>query len=165
MIIQPRPGIYYFRGGRMFSKPMLKKSKRVITQIFIHCSATMPNRNFTAKDIDRWHKDRGWSGIGYNGVITRDGSFEKGRDVDLVPAHAYGYNKNSIGICLIGGLGYDNHPEPIYTNKQWATLKRVIKSLQKQYPNAEVLGHNETANKACPSFDVKHWLNTGEVRL
>lgn len=143
--------------------PLLPKSKRVIDKIIIHCSATPPYRDVSAADIDRWHRGRGWSGIGYNGVIRRDGRFEVGRDVDRVPAHAFGHNQTSIGICLIGGLADDNLPAAEYTKAQWAMLNRVISQLELQYPDAEIIGHRDVGNKACPCFDVTRWLQTGEV--
>jgi N-acetylmuramoyl-L-alanine amidase len=143
----------------------LTKSRRFIDKIIIHCTATPPYRDVSAADIDRWHKGRGWSGIGYNGVIRRDGLFEPGRDVDRAGAHAFGHNKTSIGIVLVGGLADDNLPSPEYTKAQWVCLNRVIAHLQLQYPDAEVIGHRDVGNKACPSFDVARWMQTGEVVL
>ena len=40
---------------------------RKIDQIIIHCSATPEGRNVTVADIDRWHRARGFLGIGYTG--------------------------------------------------------------------------------------------------
>jgi len=145
--------------------PLLKKSRRRIDKIIIHCSATPPYRDVSAADIDEWHKGRGWKGIGYHGVIKRDGMFERGRHVDRIGAHAAGHNRYSIGLCMIGGLADDNLPSPEYTKAQWSTLNRVISRLEAQYPDAMVIGHRELANKACPSFDVAAWMQTGEVRL
>ena len=51
-----------------------KRSSRVITEIIIHCSATPEGKDFTVDDIRRWHKEQGWSDIGYHYVIYRDGS-------------------------------------------------------------------------------------------
>jgi N-acetylmuramoyl-L-alanine amidase len=80
----------------------LKKSKRTIKYLVVHCAATPEGRNDKAKDIDRWHRQRGWAGIGYNYVIDLDGTIEPGRDVDRIPAQVAGHNSNSIGICYIG---------------------------------------------------------------
>lgn len=144
----------------------LPKSTRRIKRIVIHCAATMPSHDIGAADIDRWHKKRGWSGIGYHGVIRRDGTFEPGRDINRNGAHAAGYNSGSIGICLAGGLGQDNRPAPAYTREQWRALKALITDLRDQYPKADILGHRDLPGvaKACPSFDVRHWLMTGEVK-
>ena len=142
----------------------LKRSRRRIDLLAVHCSATMPHHDVSAADIDRWHRKRGWSGIGYHYVIRRDGTQEIGRDVDIAGAHAAGHNRNSIGICMIGGLGPDNKPAPLYTRAQWRSLKALLAELRTLYPDADVKGHRELgAPKACPSFDVAHWLATGEV--
>ena len=54
---------------------------RNIDSIIVHCSATKAGQDFTATDIDRWHRERGFNGIGYHYVIRLDGKLEKGRDV------------------------------------------------------------------------------------
>ena len=48
--------------------------------IIIHCSATRAGQDFTAADIDRWHRQRGFRSIGYHFVVRLDGSIEPGRD-------------------------------------------------------------------------------------
>ena len=82
----------------------MKKSSRNIRYLVVHCSATPEGRDHTAKDIDLWHRQRGFEGIGYNYVIRLDGTIELGRDVNKIPAHVEGHNKDSIGICYIGGI-------------------------------------------------------------
>jgi hypothetical protein len=73
--------------------------------IVLHCSATRASQvNIGAKDIRRWHKDKGWADIGYHYVIKRDGTLEKGRALDAVGAHVEGHNSDSVGVCLVGGL-------------------------------------------------------------
>ena len=143
--------------------PFLPKSKRRITEIWIHCSATAPTHDVRMADLRRWHKARGWKDVGYHGAIIRDGRLQGGRDVNVPGAHARGHNRNSIGICMIGGLGKDNRPAPNYTRAQWRMLKAVTAELQEQYPGAVVRGHNELGGKACPSFLVADWLRDGTV--
>ena len=77
---------------------------RAISLIVVHCSATRAGQDFTATDIDRWHRQRGFRSIGYHFVIRLDGTIEPGRDVALDGAHCTGWNHRSIGICYIGGL-------------------------------------------------------------
>ena len=141
----------------------LPKSTRRITEIWIHCSATAPTHDVRVSDLRRWHKKRGWNDVGYHGAIIRDGRFQRGRDVSAAGAHAFRHNRNSIGICMIGGLGKDNRPAPDFTRAQWRTLKAVVAELQKQYPDAVVRGHNELGGKACPSFVVADWMRDGTV--
>ena len=83
---------------------------RKIDSIIVHCSATKAGQDFTAADIDRWHRERGFNGIGYHYVIRLDGRLEKGREIDLAGAHCKGWNERSVGICYIGGLDENGHP-------------------------------------------------------
>lgn len=135
---------------------------RTSTQwIVIHCSDT-PARmvNVDAKEIDRWHRERGFLKIGYHFVIKRDGTRERGRMLDEIGAHVIGYNNKSVGVCLVGGradVGTD--PEDNFTAEQWVTLHSTLIELKKQYPTAKIVGHRDMASqKQCPSFDVADWL-------
>ena len=128
---------------------------RKIDKIIIHCSATKEGADFHVKDIDRWHKQRGYKCVGYHYVITLDGAIEKGRNEDEIGAHCKGYNANSIGICYIGGLDKEGNAKDTRTVQQRAALYLLLNQLKEKYPNATIHGHNEFANKACPSFDVQ----------
>jgi len=46
---------------------------RPVNEIIVHCTATPEGRPVTIADIDRWHRQRGWSGIGYHRVIGLNG--------------------------------------------------------------------------------------------
>lgn len=129
---------------------------RKITEIIIHCSATPAGRHFTVHDIDRWHRARGFSSIGYHYVIYLDGSVHPGRPVEDIGAHCLGHNAHSIGVCYIGGLDADTlEPADTRTPEQRTALRELIAKLQEQYPGATVHGHNEFADKACPCFPVR----------
>ena len=84
---------------------------RTINKIIIHCTATPEGRDVTVTEIDRWHRQRGFSGIGYHYVIYRDGSVHKGRNEDSIGAHCTGQNANSIGVCYVGGMDINNKAE------------------------------------------------------
>lgn len=127
---------------------------RKIAEIIIHCSATLEGKDYTVADIDRWHKAKGWKGIGYHFVIYRDGSIHVGRSKSEVGAHCAGHNTISIGICYIGGLSTDGKPKDTRTPQQKDSLLALIEQLKEEFPNATLHGHNEFANKACPCFDV-----------
>ena len=129
---------------------------REINRIILHCSATPEGKDFTVADIDRWHKQRGWQGIGYHYVVYRDGSIHNGRDIAVAGAHTSGYNKDSIGICYIGGVAADGKtPKDTRTAEQIVALRELVDKLKKQYPQATIHGHYEFANKACPSFKIQ----------
>lgn len=136
----------------------MKKSTRQIKYLVVHCSATPEGRNHTAKDIDLWHRQRGFDGIGYNYIIRLDGTVEEGRDVNKIPSHVKGYNKESIGICYIGGIDKNTlQPKDTRTPAQKEALKKLFIELKKMYPQAEILGHRDFPNvaKACPCFNAK----------
>ena len=128
---------------------------RPINEIIIHCSATKEGKNFTVKEIDAWHRQRGFKCIGYHYVVYLDGTVHKGRDESEVGAHCSGHNSFSIGICYIGGLDANGKPKDTRTDKQKAAIKSLVAELKLKYPDATIHGHNEFANKACPCFDVK----------
>ena len=133
-------------------------NKRTKTEfIIVHCAATSPSMDIGAKEIERWHRQRGFLTIGYHYVIRRDGTIEKGRPEDTVGAHVSGMNSVSIGICLVGGVQERDKktPENNFTEVQFETLKRLIADVQTRYPNTKVRGHNDFAAKACPCFNVK----------
>lgn len=139
--------------------------KRKIDTIFVHCSATRPNwmagqsAQDKFKEIDRWHKARGFHGFGYHGLIDRDGTLVEGRLWEVIGAHVKGHNRNSLGICLVGGHGgsatdtFSDH----FTEAQAKALRAWLSRALTAYPDAVVRGHNEVAAKACPCFDAGAW--------
>lgn len=131
---------------------------RSIDMIIVHCSATRRGMDFHSADIDRWHRERGFSKIGYHYVITLDGTVEPGRDESEAGAHCSGYNSRSIGICYVGGLDCNGNPADTRTDRQRESLRRLIGELTKRYPGVAIHGHCEFAAKACPCFDVRNDL-------
>ena len=132
-----------------------KKSKRTIDEIIIHCSATVEGIDYTVEDIRRWHKQQGWSDIGYHYVVYRDGTVHDGRDVDISGAHCTNHNAHSIGICYIGGLAKDKKTaKDTRTDAQKVGILSTLLDLRKLYPKAKIYGHRNFANKDCPSFDA-----------
>lgn len=132
----------------------------MIKEIIIHCSATPEHRDYHAADIDRWHRKRGWRCIGYNYVIDLDGTIESGRVVGTEGAHTVGHNKQSIGICYIGGLDFTGtHAKDTRTFEQEQAMYKLCCELVAKYPQAKLSGHNQWAKKACPSFDVPKWAS------
>jgi hypothetical protein len=134
-------------------------------RIIIHCSDSPYGNTNVIRD---WHVNgNGWDDIGYhytilNGMIGPrfylricDGSIEAGRPIDgdnIIEngekgAHAYGYNSNSIGICLIG--------KDKFTPNQLHSLALLINELKKRFDIEEILGHYEVdPKKTCPNLDM-----------
>jgi N-acetylmuramoyl-L-alanine amidase len=133
----------------------LKKSRRVINEIIIHCTATPEGRECSVDEIRQWHKARGFTDIGYHYVIHLDGRVENGRDVDIAGAHCTGHNTHSIGVVYVGGCTKDGKtPKDTRTEAQKSALANLLLDLRKLYPRATIHGHRDFANKACPSFDA-----------
>lgn len=134
----------------------LKKSKRSINLIVVHCTATEEGKDYSVAEIRRWHLKRGFSDIGYHYLIGIDGKVHEGRNVNISGAHTAGYNAHSIGVCYVGGLDKNHKAKDTRTPAQKASLLRLLTDLKKIYPKATIHGHREYANKACPCFDAKN---------
>lgn len=158
-----------------------------ITRIVIHCAASkngqrLGNTSHTAAErIDDWHAGRGFGrqsvaaerfnphlrNIGYHFVIDTSGYVETGRAVGEMGAHVRGYNRNSVGVCLVG--------TDQFTPAQWDALADLVADLQEQYPDAALCGHRDLSadkngdgqitpdeySKICPGFNVSDWVNHG----
>lgn len=128
--------------------------------IIVHCSDTKPKMDIGVKEIDQWHKEKGWVGVGYNYVIRRDGTLEGGRAFNVVGSHAKGYNGQSIGICLVGGKSEDGRADDNFTISQQAMLRELILAIQRDYPKIKIIGHRDVdKGKLCPCFNVVEWCN------
>lgn len=142
--------------------------KRTHTKyIVVHCAATSPSQDIGYKDIDRWHRARGWLSGGYHIVIRRDGIGEPGRPMDVPGAHVEGHNHHSIGICLAGGIAEDANGKPLpdvpednFTPAQLDTLGRILQGAKRLYPEAQIVGHGDLDPRKphCPGFDLKAFL-------
>ena len=121
---------------------------RSIRQIIVHHTAT--GLDAVTEDIRRMHvEERGWTDIGYHFVIEADGSIHPGRHVSRVGAHAKGNNRFSIGVALIGDNTVEGRE---WTMQQRFVLPIMIRMLQVLYPGAQVLGHRDVRQTACPGF-------------
>jgi N-acetylmuramoyl-L-alanine amidase len=143
-----------------------------VDTIVIHYSATPIERSFTAGDIDRMHRARGFDKIGYHFFIRRDGTVETGRRIDLEGrieqgAHVRGHNDHSIGICYEGGVHADdlNTGFDTRTPDQIDALISLIDALRDRFPRVEIRSHRDMPGAAtqCPGFDAGAWWKTVEI--
>ena len=139
---------------------------RPINEIIVHCTATRPEwmagEPTAAKvaEIDSWHRQRGWSQVGYHYLVDMDGTVAAGRPVEKVGAHCRGHNKGTIGVALFGGHGSSERDKfsDHYTVEQNKALRELLADLSDTYGVKKITGHNQYAAKACPGFDVPRWL-------
>jgi N-acetylmuramoyl-L-alanine amidase len=159
-----------FHGNEPFHKSY--DERRTTNYIVIHCAATPPEMDIGLQEIRQWHVAKGWYDVGYHYIIRRDGSVENGRPHYAMGAHVKGYNQESLGICLVGGIknlkenGGNRISDNNFTISQMLTLPTLIEMVAALYPTAKVVGHRDLDNKKdCPSFDVHQWLDAHKQLL
>ena len=108
--------------------------RRTITLLIVHCTATSAGREVSLSEVDQWHRQRGWKGIGYHYLIRLDGTVERGRPETEVGAHCQNHNEHSIGICYVGGLDNLNRPADTRTPAQRMALRELLETLHARYP-------------------------------
>ena len=151
-------------GAKTWTALGVTRSVRRVDQIILHCTATPEGEDYTVEQIRQMHLSRGFSDVGYHFIIGRDGKVHAGRPEAIAGAHCTGHNTRSIGVSLVGGCpartvkDWNKKSKDTRTAAQRAALEKLVKELLWRYPGATVHGHNEFANKACPSFNVKEWL-------
>ena len=78
----------------------------------------------SVEEVNRWHLERGWTGIGY---------------------HFYIRNSRAIGICVEGSYMSETMPQA-----QLDALKDLIRTMMAKYPGAKLLRHKDVNSTDCP---------------
>lgn len=147
--------------------------------LVIHCTATPEGREVSTTEIRRWHTGappagRGWKQVGYTDLFHLNGSVERlvanNEDEEVDPWEitngAKGYNSVSRHVVYAGGVenrrnpktGLYDIPKDTRTEAQRKSMAEYVKAFHAAHPKVKIIGHNEVATKACPSFDVQAWL-------
>lgn len=143
--------------------------------LVLHCTATPEGREVTAADIKAWHTSptskggRGWKQVGYTDLFKLDGTVERlvrnNEDANVDPWEvtngATGYNSISRHVVYAGGCAaHSQIPKDTRTLAQRKAMETYVKDFHRRFPDVKIIGHNEVAAKACPSFDVQKWLRS-----
>ncbi len=142
--------------------------------LVLHCTATPEGREVTSADIRRMHLSpvsaggRGWKQVGYTDIIHLDGIVERlvdnNEDANVDPWEitngAKGYNSVSRHVVYAGGCDRSMNPKDTRTQAQLKAMEAYVKDFHRRFPDVRIIGHNEVAAKACPSFDVQKWLKS-----
>lgn len=140
------------------SKAQLKelevRSIDSIRDFIVHCSDSDYDYHDDISVIDEWHKERGWTCVGYHFFIRKNGEYQRGRPIRYVGAHCKGHNYNSIGICLAGKTEFEQI--------QYKMLKTIFHKLLITFDmsyahrsNFYIFHHRDyNPNKTCPNFDL-----------
>ena len=140
---------------------------RAIKRVVVHCSDSDDSLDIGRKEIDGWHKQRGFVSptgihIGYHWVVRRDGSIEAGRPESEVGAHVKGHNSNTIGVVWVG--------RKAPSAEQYRALLNKLRDICDRYKIKieNVVGHRELSpdldgdgtveanewTKTCPNLDT-----------
>jgi N-acetylmuramoyl-L-alanine amidase len=111
---------------------------------------------------------RGWNQVGYSDMIHLDGRIENLVSYDAddiiqpreITNGAVGMNGETRHIVYVGGVDHNNKPEDTRTENQKFALRNYAYDHIELYPVIQILGHNQVAAKACPSFDVPKWCDS-----
>ena len=71
-------------------------------------------------------------------------------------AHAFGYNDQSLGVCLIG--------RDKFNPSQMITLGNLLDDWKIKYPRAEIVGHRDITNskKTCQILIIL-WVKSRKI--
>ena len=118
-------------------------------KVILHCTATPDQGDLIGvEQIREWHLARGWNDVGYHHVIRRSGVIEPGRKENIIGAHTKGFNKNSLGVALVGTKDF--------TLQQVSSLKVIYKDILSRHgiDYGNWYCHYEFSNKTCPNVPI-----------
>jgi hypothetical protein len=101
---------------------------RPLRKVILHTSG---HEIDSAREIDRRHRARGLTRIGFHYVVNHDGKLERGRKISEPGAHCLGYNADSVGVCLTG--------TGKVTSEQYLKLLRLLRKLSHRHQNLELM--------------------------
>lgn len=113
---------------------------------------TVTKHEATPDDIALLHKARGWSGIGYHFVITKDGTVHYCGDISTARANVLDKNEQVIGITIVGD--FTKH---LPSDDQIRSAHDLCKFFLFESPSLPTLnswdnlvGHKDLQATACP---------------
>ena len=118
-----------------------------IKYLVIHHSVT--SHDATPDDIALLHKARGWAGIGYHYVITKDGRVWYVGDLGTARANVKNKNELVVGICLVGD--FTKH---LPSDEQITSAHHLCQGLIDRIPQLPgwdaVVAHKDLQATQCP---------------
>jgi N-acetylmuramoyl-L-alanine amidase len=142
---------------------LIQKSKitRNVTRLVFHCTAS--SQTSTVSGIEKyWKETLGWKSPGYHIIVKPDGSWVQLSDFNNITNGVKGINSTSLHISYIGGIDSKGKPLDNRTKEQKEIFETVYRTFKEKMPSLTFHAHYEFTNKACPSFDVKKWIDSLE---
>ena len=101
-----------------YSDFIFEKPSRTVDRVFIHASDSDWKHHDDISVIRKWHVDEnGWGDVGYHYFIKKNGTIQKGRNLEFTPSSQKGHNSRTISICL--------HGKERFTERQFESLRKL----------------------------------------
>lgn len=129
------------------------------TEFFVHYDGATPitrTGNAIPRAIDAEHHGNGWSGIGYNFVVSQAGEIFEGRGWDLQGAHCPSHNRSGFGVQVAVGGTQEPTAEALHAAR-WLyeeACRKTGRTLAKK-------GHKDGFATDCPGTRLYPWVLAG----
>ena len=160
------------------------RSVTSVSHLIVHHSAGnyVPTADFAAvvRSYYNYHTGAtlGWSDIGYNWLVDRNGVIYQGRafnfdgNRDVIGAHFAGKNSRTMGICVIGTytstMPTESALERLRTMLAWKANERGIDVKNRSIHTAgnifNISGHRDGGATECPGQQLYNYLPTLRAR-
>lgn len=138
------------------------RDESLITDIIVHHTVTAPDAG--PEVMDAAEVSKGSLGAGYNYLIPEDGTIYVLRPLSVMPAAAYGRNRQSINIALSGDF---THAQPSAAQQcSFMWLAKTIlfgqipygpgKFAEKRYNIQHIYGHRDVVKFYPPSESASY---------
>lgn len=112
----------------------------------------------TVRQIQNFHMDgRGWSDVGYNFLVDKDGRVYEGRGWTVVGAHAAPRNVQGIGVCFIGDDNMTSAAKRSVVALYDEACRRAGRTLTRK-------GHRDINSTSCPGSKNYSWWKSSSYR-
>jgi hypothetical protein len=135
------------------------------TGIIIHHSVTAQGTDQASvagilRTIDKFHRSKGWGGIGYNFAVDHAGRVYEARGRDIIGVHASGSNTANFGICFIG------NSDKKVSDKAVAAIAKLVENLQNASgKKLKVQGHRDVNSTGCPGSKLYTEITAGTFNI
>jgi hypothetical protein len=132
------------------------------TGVVIHHSVTAEGKSQAdvekiLRQIDSFHRSRGWGGIGYNIAVDYAGRIYEARGIDILGAHTSKRNTPNYGVVYIGDTRKNLTPDAVIA------MQHVIDMLQAHSrKKLNVTGHGMLMATACPGPMLRAEIEKGK---
>lgn len=112
----------------------------------------------TPRSIQNYHMDsQGWSDVGYNFLVDKDGKIYEGRGWLVVGAHAAPRNTQGIGVCFIGSDNMTTAAKRAVVALYDEANRRAGRTLARR-------GHRDINSTSCPGAKNYSWWKSSNFR-